>query len=248
MQNVFLPEEVQQILAIPIRRTEADDILTWGLAKDGRYIVRSGYRMLIEMETQHQDQGIAEFERSQREKECCKRIWASKLPDKIKDFAWRVCKEILPVCSNLYKRQVCDHPIFPLCKKREETTMHALRECDNIVEVWRLTEITVRWTVLDEDSTTMWMNRAFETNDQLNFEFGLVVMWAIWGSRHAVLMNEENRDCKGTAGFASRFFTEYRQHQPPRSENGRKDPPPEFIKLNYGSALKANDFLGGVGS
>ena len=42
------------------------------------------------------------------------------------------------------------------------------------------------------------------------FEFGLVVIWAIWLSRNAVVMNGEARDIYGTANFAASFYQEYK--------------------------------------
>ena len=72
--------------------------------------------------------------------------------------------------------------------------------------------------------------------DLKSFELGLVVMWATWNSRNALVINGETRESKGTADFAMSLFNEYQPQNNRETPIFRvpqrwQAPPPEFIKL-----------------
>ena len=73
-----------------------------------------------------------------REGQLWKRIWAGKVPNKIRVFAWRLCQEILTVFHNFYRRKIDVQPICPLCQQGVETTIHAIRDCLIACDVWQM--------------------------------------------------------------------------------------------------------------
>nr|POE91095.1 amino acid permease 1 [Quercus suber] len=50
LENCVAPFFIQKILAIPICRTNQDDVLFWPRSKDGSYTVKTGYQLLCELE------------------------------------------------------------------------------------------------------------------------------------------------------------------------------------------------------
>lgn len=46
------------------------------------------------------------------------------MPNKIKSFAWRVCKNIIPIKANLCHQGVKDKAIYEACGSDEETSGH----------------------------------------------------------------------------------------------------------------------------
>ena len=84
-------------------------------------------------------------------------------------------------------------------------------------------------------------------------EFGLVVIWAIWMSRNAVVMNGDTRDSYGIALFATNFYQEYKnairldEKAASREIQQWQRPPQEVIKINFDGSLKTEDRRGGIG-
>ena len=70
------------------------------------------------------------------QKELWSAIWRLKLPNKIKIFGWRACHAILPTAENLTRRKVTSESNCPLCLREVETTVHALRDCAVVQDVW----------------------------------------------------------------------------------------------------------------
>ncbi|KAK3221517.1 hypothetical protein Dsin_008542 [Dipteronia sinensis] len=56
-------------------------------------------------------------------------LWRVELPHKVKVFIWKACHNLIPTMVNLTKRGVPLKPIFPLCKKKKETTLHVVWGC-----------------------------------------------------------------------------------------------------------------------
>ncbi|KAK3226388.1 hypothetical protein Dsin_006250 [Dipteronia sinensis] len=59
-------------------------------------------------------------------------LWKLALPLKIKIFIWRACHDWIPTMVNLEKRGLKVDRVFPLCKKNDESTMHALWDCQKL--------------------------------------------------------------------------------------------------------------------
>ena len=69
---------------------------------------------------------------------CWRRIWSLSVPNKIKHFLWRACRESLPTKNNLRGRNVTRNA---LCEWCNEDAVHALWGCQVLKEVWWEEEI-----------------------------------------------------------------------------------------------------------
>ena len=63
-------------------------------------------------------------------------IWHLRVPNKIQNFTWRACRNILPTKANLFRRQVAQDNKCEACGNVEETTGHLLWHCHRAKEVW----------------------------------------------------------------------------------------------------------------
>jgi len=68
-------------------------------------------------------------------KEFWKFIWRLKVPNKIQNFTWRACRNILPTKANLFRRKITTDNICEVCGNFEETTAHVLWHCHHAKEV-----------------------------------------------------------------------------------------------------------------
>ena len=58
------------------------------------------------------------------------------MPNKVKNFLWRVCKEALPVKTNLVRRKVLAEDICCHCNLKAEDGVHVLWDCANLSAIW----------------------------------------------------------------------------------------------------------------
>ncbi|KAK3218043.1 hypothetical protein Dsin_012013 [Dipteronia sinensis] len=54
------------------------------------------------------------------------------IPLKVEIFIWKACHEWIPTMINLARLGIVVQPLFPICKKKDETTVHALWGCRNL--------------------------------------------------------------------------------------------------------------------
>ena len=65
-----------------------------------------------------------------------KTLWKLKVPNKIKVFGWRACRNILPTQANLAQKQIIQDNRYEACKTEPETRIHALWNCGVAQDVW----------------------------------------------------------------------------------------------------------------
>ena len=75
-------------------------------------------------------------------------IWNLKVPPKIKNFLWRVCRGCFPTRARLNSRGVscpldCVH-----CNSNYEDSIHVPIECPKVVQVWRNANL---WDIIDRE-------------------------------------------------------------------------------------------------
>ncbi|KAL0002087.1 hypothetical protein SO802_015868 [Lithocarpus litseifolius] len=122
IKGLFTPQEAELILSIPLSQWRTKDKLIWPFVSSGNYIVKSGYNFLIKensaQATSSTNPGINQA--------IWRNIWDATVPNKVRNFLWRVCKNAIPTKSNLVQRKIliegtCDH-----CQASPETALHAL--------------------------------------------------------------------------------------------------------------------------
>ena len=63
------------------------------------------------------------------------------IPNKIKTFAWKACRNILPTKENLCLQHVIDEATCEACDLVGETTGHLFWDCNKVKETWVLSGI-----------------------------------------------------------------------------------------------------------
>ena len=123
IHEVFLPFDAKAILSIPLSPSLPTDRLIWTYTPSGQFTVSSAYRVACQAR-----RDIHQGESSTSQPAvffwCC--IWKLPLPNKIKAFAWCVCRNILPTKANLYSRKITQDDVCDECGAVVESMAHVL--------------------------------------------------------------------------------------------------------------------------
>ncbi|XP_070660434.1 uncharacterized protein [Malus domestica] len=130
--KLVVPEDLELIQTIPISRSGCPDKRIWHYTKNGRYSVRSGYPVVMEM------MNNGEFCRKGGgmpsplgvKGGTWKCIWALMVPNKIRFFIWKACCKALAVLHNLERRRIHVVNKCELCGTPNETETHIFFGCE----------------------------------------------------------------------------------------------------------------------
>ena len=86
--------------------------------------MKLGYRFL--------DEGSTSVQASADDSLFWKKIWDLEVPNKVKNFVWRACKEALPTKENLYRRKIAQNALCENCKEQNEDGSHFIFFCSNV--------------------------------------------------------------------------------------------------------------------
>jgi hypothetical protein len=107
------------IINIPLSLRLPADTLVWNWEKDDADSVRSSYHVICD----EKERPLPEPSNARKNK-VWKEIWRAPVPNKIKNFMWRLAKNILPTRANLYKKGISLDLQCPLCHQEVESTNH----------------------------------------------------------------------------------------------------------------------------
>ncbi|KAK9281906.1 hypothetical protein L1049_004814 [Liquidambar formosana] len=152
----------------------------------------------------------------------CNFIWKQMVLNKVKHFAWRAVKGILPTREGLARRKVVEDPLCPLCGQAEESIVHCLRDCPFAKRVWQVSGLDWQGSgswLLDFRG---WWNALHQHADKEVFAQMLMTLWAIWNGRNKWVfegIREEPCVLAGKAGILWQDFMEAvaKQETPSRS-------------------------------
>ena len=119
----------------PLHQQVRMDTLVWKAEKNGCYSVRSAYRICIEDITSNDHLRKPEYESG---------IWRLKVPPKVKNLLWRICRDCFPTCAKLKSRGANCPSACVKCNDPHENIYHIFFHCKttidvcNVANVWHL--------------------------------------------------------------------------------------------------------------
>lgn len=115
-----------------------------------------------------------------------RQVWNLHIPNKIKLFTWRACKNILPTKANLYHRHVLDNSTCEACNLDPETTGHLFWDCSLAKEVWTLADMPFDRTGIRYRDFMDFLWHLFFTQQVGTeiIEFTVTTAWSIWFDRN----------------------------------------------------------------
>ena len=118
IDRLFIPEEAELVKKIPLSRHLVEDKVFWPWTQSRAYTCKSGYRFL-KMEDEEEGQEDVET----GDKAFWQSIWSLRIPNKVKNFLCRACREAIPTKANLKRRHITKNDRCERCRNDEETAL-----------------------------------------------------------------------------------------------------------------------------
>lgn len=125
MQACFDPLEAHQILRIPISFRSLNDELIWHIEINGVYSVRSAYHTLHRnMFSKKPDLSSISYQ------QVWKKVWHAHLHPRVKNFLWRLTKNIFPTKTNLQRKDIRLDSLCSFYGSYVENAKHTFLHCE----------------------------------------------------------------------------------------------------------------------
>lgn len=123
-----------EILKITLSPGLHIDSLFWRYERNESFSVKSAYRFFRSLSVQ----GGEECSSVREEHKLWKFVWKMRVPDKVRIFALRVCREGLPSKQNLQKKRLDTSIHCDFCTAVVEYVAHAIFHCPAVRDTWLL--------------------------------------------------------------------------------------------------------------
>jgi hypothetical protein len=126
IQQVFSPADTKRILDIPLIEQVTEDRLIWKVEKNGYYSVKSAYRLCVDVLTDSSHLRRGGYWQG---------IWRLKVPPKVRNLVWRICRDVVPTWRRLQNKGVQCPLSCVVCNGPEEDLNHICFNCPFSVQV-----------------------------------------------------------------------------------------------------------------
>jgi ribonuclease HI len=195
IESLFPLHIAKRIVETPLPSVVEEDKLIWGDNRDGNYSVRSGYKVMVEV----QRQATVMSQNSD-----WLRLWKIRAPPKAKHLLWRICRDCLPTRARLQEKHVPCQLSCPICEHTIEDDLHAILTCSASVQARHYAGLdsilshriqfacSLRELILD-----VCANESAEVAGRF-----AMLAWVLWHNRNNQLWNE-TQDTGRNLGFIS---------------------------------------------
>ncbi|XP_042958214.1 uncharacterized protein LOC122293826 [Carya illinoinensis] len=133
LRALFNPSVVEDILKITLCAGSSADKRVGGHERNGLFSVRNCYKFILDQ----QGSPDAESSNASAQRVVWRNIWKMPVPNKIKIFAWRACKDVLPSKANLLLKHVPNDGLCNFSNEDLEGSYHALVNCKQLQKAWQ---------------------------------------------------------------------------------------------------------------
>ncbi|CAJ2655005.1 unnamed protein product [Trifolium pratense] len=183
INNIFDQGTADAILRTPLFQQVTSDKLVWKAEKKGNYTVKSAYRLCVEelLDTSHLSRpGFWSG------------IWRLKVPPKVKNLLWRICRGCFPTRARLRDKGIQCPSNCVVCDDNYEDTGHILFDCPLSIRAWRSiglwekVEAAVKTTTTAATSIFLLLQQL----DEQQATHMAALMWSIWKHRNLKLWQD----------------------------------------------------------
>jgi ribonuclease HI len=251
VQSIFLKQDVDLILAIPLRE-EMEDEWAWHYEPKGIFTVKSAYKLSRKLQEVALGQpGCSNF--GPGSGFCWQSIWKAPCTLKIQQFLWRFAHNSLPVRMNIKRRGMDIDTICPVCQRLDEDGAHLFLKCKPVKQLWTdLGLEDLRLDQVDSLSPKDLIECLLAAPEEKKI-LGISLLWNWWSTRNKV--NAEGQTLKlQTTLFQIRksarefkdFFVKVTVEQLKPVQKWRR-PEGDILKINIDGSFNQKDKSGGWG-
>jgi hypothetical protein len=216
ISHLFHSREAMQILSIPLSQRMPPDELIWHFERDGHYSVRSAHHLL----KQNHSRDMAESSGHQTSK-LWSEIWKAPVPNRVRNFLWRLAKNILPTRANLAKKGVQIENLCPLCNSEPETIDHTFLHCQIARLTWFASQIGVH--APQSMPLNQWLLQGLTCEETMGTQLFCVLLWKIWGARNNLIFKNKPINPIEVAQDAMSFVQELPSYHQARNPTSLQD-------------------------
>ena len=186
INSIFLPHDVDSILSIPLSFASPVDHRVWSATANGVFSVHSAYRICHKQLTKVE---VGECSSNTRMTSLQKSIWQLRCPNKIKNFIWRACKDILPTKTKLRDRKIPLDVECDICGG-VETAGHVFWSYELAVAVWQMANLKAPGLTTNPPNFLDLFWCVKEAKPSQDLEAFATFAWSLWNNRNAVRHGE----------------------------------------------------------
>ncbi|KAK9208996.1 hypothetical protein WN944_001357 [Citrus x changshan-huyou] len=180
------------------------------------------------------------------------------LPEKIRIFAWRAAKNLLPSAENLWKRKVIQEPVCQRCNNKLETVFHALVGCKVVQKIWKITRFEDDLKdCVDQDMLSLLIGLKLRMSN-VDIEMLVSILWMIWNARNKWIFKKVKESPQVIVSKAEAVLEAFRRTQIPAATHIGKqsspmltawNPPQKgFYKVNVDATTNSEKQIAGLGA
>jgi hypothetical protein len=177
-------------------------MIAWFYERTGLFMVRSAYMLAVELE-QHEAGKESCSARPEGDRPIFKGIWTTKVPPKVRVFAWRLAKDRLATYVNRKKRTLAKHTTCQVCGREDETAYHAVVRCPKATTLRH--ELRVVWALPKVEDFRCtgpdWLLLLLDRADDTTRAQVLLLFWWAWHLRNNVMHGDGVCTVTGSAKF-----------------------------------------------
>jgi hypothetical protein len=217
IDRLFIPYDVEAIKHIPLSNQEHANKLTWPSNTNGEYLVRNGYRFLVDEE----DKSLPGSSMPNPLQNTWRSIWSLNIPKKCQMFAWKASCEALPTKLNLQERCIPVDPICEICGELDEDAIHALWSCKHLQLVWEKEVWTQSLRSTPFVDFANLLTKVLRQGRDSEPEQFITICWALWQRRNKIRLHQEVDPINQVGPKAKCYLEEYLKeadHSKPQSQ------------------------------
>ncbi|CAN1763719.1 Putative ribonuclease H protein At1g65750 [Linum perenne] len=194
VEALFDQRDVLEIFSVPIGVGGIRDELIWHFDPKGAYSVRSAYRVFMEGINPRPDLIV---------QGAWTQLWDLSVPPRIKNFMWRLGREVIPTRAALRRRHIAVPSGCGVCGNDSEDYNHLFFDCSFATDCWNHAGLSVwinsiRMSVPQSSERIQRILQAAQSDSR---DKASTVLWGIWNERNRRVWRNES--C--TAGTAMKL-------------------------------------------
>ncbi|KAJ8431597.1 hypothetical protein Cgig2_025639 [Carnegiea gigantea] len=186
LNQLFVREEVDEVLRIPLPDNMEKDEIIWWQSKDGMYTVKGGYWLALE------DQ-VEQAKMTEQENIIWDQIWGANVPRVVKDFLWRGCINVIPCRTRLFERGIDVSTVCDFCGTVAETLIHIIWTCPLAHSLRTHVSCPLPFITDYFVSFKDWVQSAVDTLPQMEMAWVFMCAWKLWTHRNERVWQGEEK-------------------------------------------------------